>query len=244
MADYQNALFNTHERGEVRARASTVDAAISTYNRDLLAQIAFDAADVGTNLSKYLTNDLGASDSEASPIVEESVAVAAPFLVHAGQRVAIVPADTAQSEKTFYQGWSKFYGKWKLFFTRIQSFSLLGPSPDDAWNMLMQFETDFAAWKKQGETLLHVKSTAPDIPALPQPDPGAVEKFGSSVQSVAKTVLLYGALAGGGFLLYKYLSSRVEERNIGLGERRAGGSMGGSMIGSAEPYGYLPSGRR
>lgn len=151
-------------RDEVRAKAGTTDTAIRSFDTDLRSRLSY--IDPSSN---QLGDAIDATDANAS----EKIYLSTQFAFNADD-VALslknsVGKDdaTLAKEQAFYTAWLKFFVRWQLFYRRIQSFDLLGPSPMTVWDSIDQYNRELDAWQQKAKTDFQISPTAPEPPATP-----------------------------------------------------------------------------
>jgi hypothetical protein len=214
-------LLDTHSREEVRAKAANVDASMKEFEKIVLSRMAFDPSAIGSAVNAALAPD-APNAGESASILAANLSDTAPYIGPSVQRRATISAAQATKETDFATKFMAFYARWSLFYKRIQGFDLFGPSPDAAWKIVTDYETNLGTYKQEAAQIMAASAATPGPvfgppinptpvvpgqPALPgQPATPALPGAGPALSSGIPSWLLIGGVAVGGVLLAHYLT--------------------------------------
>jgi len=217
-------LLDTHSREEASTKAANVNASMKEFEKTVLSQMVFDSAAIGSAITAALAPD-APNAGEAASILAGTIADTAAYIAPSVQRKAAISPAQATKETDFVTKFMAFYARWSLFYKRIQGFDLFGPSPDAAWKIVSDYETNLGTYKQEAAQIMAAATAAPGpvfgppvnpTPAVPgQPaTPGqpavpgqpALPGAGPALTSGIPTWAIVGGVAVGGALLIHFLT--------------------------------------
>jgi hypothetical protein len=115
----------------------------------------------------------------------------------------------SDDEIKFDVDWPAFYSDWKRFFLQISSFSILGPSPAEAWSKLQAYDDQTEILRQRfasftpGTTVV-VPNAQTDLGN----QPSVIKDVGGAITSAGKALLIGGFVLAGTALMLNHWPKR------------------------------------